>query len=206
MFIRVLTALLVSIATLSAIEPKEAVKKLIEGNKRFQSNKAINPNQDLQRREAQIISQTPFAIVVACSDSRVSPEILFDQGIGDIFVIRVAGNVIGPLEMESIEYAAKILGSSCIIVMGHEKCGAVDAVVQEKTSDIRFISQLIRPAIIKAKGSGAKDILETSIRNNAKIVSEFIKQSPIINDLIIKNKILVEASYYDFDTGFVEIL
>lgn len=206
MFTRILSTLLLSLTSLSALSPKEGLSSLIEGNKRFQSNKAVNPNQDFPRREALVTSQKPFAIIVACADSRVSPEILFDQGIGDLFVVRVAGNVVGPLEMESIEYAAKVLGSSCIIVMGHERCGAVQAVVQNQTADIRYISQLIRPAVIKAKGSGAKDILESSIRHNAKNVSDFIRQSPIIAELLSQNKILVQPAYYNFHTGFVELL
>lgn len=197
---------LLGLTTLSAIDPQEAFNKLIEGNKRFQQNQSLNPNQDLAKREAVSTGQSPFAIIVACSDSRVAPEILFDQGIGDIFVIRVAGNVVGPLEMESIEYAAKVLGASCIIVMGHQRCGAVNAVIQDQTGDIRYISQLIRPAVTKAKGSPQDILLKKATHYNATNVCEFISQSPIISELLTLRQIIVRAAYYDFDTGLVEIL
>jgi carbonic anhydrase len=197
---------LFSCVHLLAIPPQKALTNLVEGNKRFQSNKAINPHQDLARREATSSGQMPFAIIVACADSRVAPEILFDQGIGDLFVVRVAGAVIGPLEMESIEFAAKVLGCSCIIVMGHEACGAVNAVLQEKSADIRFIAQLIHPAILQAKRSGKPDLLRAAIEFNAQNVRDFCLESSIISTLLKQKKVIVKAAYYDFDTGFVNML
>jgi carbonic anhydrase len=205
MMIKVFVALLL-ITQLAAVEPGQALAQLVEGNKRFQSNKPINPNQDAARREATLATQRPFAVIVACADSRVPPEILFDQGIGDLFVVRVAGNVVGPLEMESIEYATKVLGCSCLIVMGHERCGAVHAVVEGTTTDIRFISQLIHPAVIKARAHHKHDVLESAIRYNAQNVRDFCLESSIISELVSQKKLTIQAAYYNFDTGFVEMI
>lgn len=192
--------------SLQAMSPSAAIEKLMEGNKRFQKNMAMSPNQDTSRRQAVMQSQNPFAVIVACADSRVAPEILFDQGIGDLFVVRVAGNVIGPFEMESIEYAAKYLGSSCIIVMGHENCGAVDAVIKGTTADIRYIAQIIKASVIKARQQRARNLLQTAIQLNAEAMGNFVQQSDIISGLMSKGKIDVRAAYYNFQTGAVELL
>lgn len=186
--------------------PADAFDKLVKGNQRFKIGKPQFPNQGAVRRESVVKVQTPFAVIVACSDSRVAPEILFDQGIGDLFVIRVAGNVIGPLEMESIEYAAKYLHASCVLVMGHENCGAVKAVISGQTEDVRYIAQLINSSVIKAKASGLSNLLERATKLNAQTMTKFIKQSSVISDLIERGKLEVRSGFYDFDTGAVEIL
>lgn len=193
-------------STLTSMPPSQAFERLMKGNKRFQQHKSVSPNQDSTRRESTIESQNPFAIIVSCSDSRVAPEILFDQGIGDLFIIRVAGNVIGPLEMESIEYAAKYLNSSCILVMGHQNCGAVNAVIQNQTADIRYIAQLIKKSVLTAKAQRPKNLLQKATKLNAKAMKEFIEQSTIISDLLSKKKIGIQAAYYNFETGAVELL
>lgn len=190
---------------LCAMSPSEAKAKLVQGNKRFiKSRQATKEHSEMRISLKQ--GQEPFAVVVACSDSRVAPEILFDQGIGDLFVIRVAGNVIGPYEMESILYAAKHLGSSYVLVMGHQKCGAVDAVIQGKMGDIPYIAQLIQSSVDKAKARQPKNLLQTAIELNAETMSKFIKRSPVIIDLMDQKKIQVGAAYYNFETGAVEIL
>ncbi|MCH9634569.1 MAG: Carbonic anhydrase [Chlamydiae bacterium] len=185
---------------------REGIDKLIAGNLRFQKDQMICQNQNENRRAELIDNQSPFAVIVACSDSRVAPEIIFDQGIGDLFVIRVAGNVIGPFEMESIEYAVKELGSSCILVIGHKNCGAVNAVVQNKVEGIPFIAEMIKPSVSKAKISKAKDLLKDSIEFNAEKMSELIQQSHLIKQFTSQNKVHVYAGYYDFQTGHVSIL
>ena len=188
------------------MKPSDALSKLIDGNKRFQKSMSKSPNQDYYRRKSVIESQAPFAIIVACADSRVAPEILFDQGIGDLFVVRVAGNVVGPYEMESIEYAAKYLGSSIILVMGHENCGAVDAVIEGNTADIRYIAQVIKASVLRAKQSRPRDLLKKSIEINAEAMSNFVQQSDIISQLMSEGKISVRPAYYNFYTGAVELL
>lgn len=197
---------LISCSTiLGALSSEQALQQLVEGNKRFQANKTISKPQDFLRKKA-VKGQAPFAVIVACADSRVAPEILFDQGIGDLFVVRVAGNVIGPLEMESIEYAAKYLGSSYILVMGHQNCGAVQAVVEGQTADIRYIAQLIKKSVVQARSSRSKDLLKTAIELNAEATSRFVQESFIISDLMDQKKVDVGAAYYDFESGKVHFL
>lgn len=118
---------------LFCLSPQEALKKLQEGNERFVSDKSLRCLTDKEdRRKALVNNQKPFAIILGCSDSRVAPEILFDQGLGDLFIIRVAGNVLGSSEIDSITYAVKALLCPLIVVLGHENCGAVEAVWQKK--------------------------------------------------------------------------
>lgn len=143
--------LCVFMATVNALSPEKALERLVQGNRRFISDKLKHPNRTGMRREAIKTTQQPFAIILGCSDSRVSPEIIFDQGLGDLFIIRVAGNVIDAVGIDSIEYAANHLGSSIMLVLGHEKCGAVSAVVSNQSSDIPTIARLIEPAVEKTR-------------------------------------------------------
>ena len=129
---------------LFALTPDKALQTLREGNLRFIQNKSIHPNRADERRLETAKQQEPFAIILGCSDSRVSPEIVFDQGIGDLFVVRVAGNVVSPVILDSIEYSALYLHSSIIVVLGHENCGAVKAVLQGNTKDMEPVAELIR--------------------------------------------------------------
>jgi carbonic anhydrase len=190
------------------VSPEIALQRLMLGNKRFVKSKVIHPNQNAKRRGDLTKGQHPFAIVVTCSDSRVSPEILFDLGLGDIFVIRVAGNVVDDNALGSIEYAAEHLGSKLVVVLGHSKCGAVSATVQggEIPGHIKSITDAIKPAVDKAK-SQSGDVIENSIKNNAKLVAEKIRTSkPILEELIKENKLMVAPAEYDISTGTVTLL
>ncbi len=186
--------------------PNQALEKLMKGNERFVNNKSENPNQNAERRSEILSKQSPFAIIVGCSDSRIPPEIIFDAGLGNLFVVRVAGNVIGPIEQESIDYAALYLNSSIILVLGHENCGAVNAVIDNKTSDIKEIATLIEPAVQKAKESNNDNLPERAIKINAINMKNYLIKSPNIKRLIEEKKIEVQAAYYDLKTGRVEIL
>ncbi|MBS0627071.1 MAG: carbonic anhydrase [Verrucomicrobia bacterium] len=191
--------------------PEEALQKLLDGNNRYIQDRLLHPDRNTERREAVSARQEPFAIILGCSDSRVPPEIIFDQGVGDLFVVRVAGNVVGPIALESIEFSTKYLHSSLIIVLSHERCGAVNAVLEGITIDIKTISSLIEPVIEECKGScphdtPAEDLLDLCIRSNAKNIVKYIKTSPIISQHIAEKKIDVLAGYYDLGTGKVEIL
>lgn len=181
--------------------PKEGLERLMEGNKRFVANKSEHPNRDAERRKAIASEQTPYAAIVGCSDSRVPLEIVFDEGLGDIFAVRVAGNVVGPIELESVEFAAHILKSSIILVLGHENCGAVNAVFHGDDEDISAIAKLIDPAVEKAKSS-----LEQAIKNNALNMRDYLRKTPKIAELIEDKKIEVEAGYYHLKSGEVELL
>lgn len=186
--------------------PELGLKKLMEGNKRFAMDQLEHPNRNLLRRQAITAKQKPFAAIVGCADSRVSPEIIFDQGVGDLFVVRVAGNVIGPLELDSIDYAALILNSCLIIVMGHENCGAVNAVIQNTTKDIESVAELIQPAVDIARKENSKDLLEASIKENALRMKQYLLDSNVIGRYVKEGKVQVHAAYYNLESGVVDIL
>lgn len=190
----------------SGVDPNSALDKLMKGNARYVSEKSVHPNRSKERREELKKEQNPFAVIVACSDSRVAPEIIFDQGLGDLFVIRVAGNVIGPFELESILYAVENLESSCIIVMGHENCGAVDAVIKGQTAGVDFIAQLIRPSVQKANTVKNKNLLKASIEFNAEAMQNFLEANETIQKRIKQRKLIVRSAYFDIDQGSVVLL
>lgn len=186
----------------------QALQTLIDGNKRFAATKPAHPNQDKGRRDEVKGGQKPFAVIVGCSDSRIPPEILFDQGIGDLFVIRLAGNIVDDAALGSIEYAADHLGTRLIVVLGHSKCGAVTATAQggEAHGHIGRIVQLIIPALERAKGKPG-DLVDNAIRENALLVTAAIASSkPILSKMVEEGKIAVVPLYYDIDTGAVELL
>lgn len=184
------------------------VQKLIDGNKRYVDGKPSHPNQTLERRGHVAKGQHPFAVVVSCSDSRVPPEIVFDQGIGDLFVVRVAGNIVDDAGLGSIEYAAEHLHVSLIVVLGHERCGAVEAVVKggEAPGHIESLVEAIRPAVEKAKGEPG-DLAENAMRTNVKMVVGHLKASkPILEHLVHNGTLLVVGARYDLDDGMVTLM
>lgn len=150
--------------------------------------------------------QCPFAVIVGCSDSRVSPEIVFDQGVGDLFVVRVAGNVIGPLELDSIDYSVLYLNSKVIVVLGHENCGAIDAVIKGITQDIGSVAKLLEPSVQEAKKSNPKNLLQMAVKTNAIRMKNYLLTTPAIQKLVSEKKLEVYAAYYNFQTGAVEFL
>lgn len=207
MKIALLFAALVGVMPLMAQPtPKEAMQRLLAGNERYITDRLEHPNRDQDRRDAIAAKQEPFAVIVGCSDSRVSPEILFDQGVGDLFVVRVAGNVVGPLEMDSIEYAVKVLHSVAILVLGHESCGAVDAVMKGQTADIEAVAELIAPAAEEAKQRGGNNLLKTATEINAKRMAHSLLDSPLIAQLVKEQKLLIQSGYYNLQSGKVDIL
>lgn len=186
--------------------PQKALQRLVEGNKRYVNNNSLHPNRNEERRQKILSKQFPYAIIVGCSDSRVAPEIIFDEGLGDLFVVRVAGNIVGTIELESIEYSALYLNSAMILVLGHENCGAVDAVIEKNTSNIKEIAKLIEPAVKQSQKDNKKCLLEHSIKTNALNMKNFLENSPNIKRLIQNKKIEVHAAYYNLKSGLVEIL
>lgn len=185
--------------------PKAAFERLMKGNQRYVDNKLQHPNRTKESREALINQQSPFAVVLGCSDSRVSPEIIFDEGIGDLFVVRVAGNVVSPIVLDSIEYSAIYLKSSIILVLGHENCGAVSAVVQRNTKDIESVAALIEPAI-KASENQEGNRIENAIKTNVRLMVEQIKKTAVISKLIEEGNIDVVGGYYRLGTGTIDII
>jgi carbonic anhydrase len=187
--------------------PDQALKKLMEGNARFVSGKVIHPDQSAKRRAEVVSGQNPFAAVISCSDSRVPPEIVFDQGIGDIFVNRTAGEVMDNATLGSLEYAVEHLKVPLAIVLGHDNCGAVNAAVSggEALGYIKSLVEAIRPAVDKAKGMKG-DLLSNSIDVNTQNIVEMLESSkPILFDAVKKGKLRIVGARYHLDSGAVEI-
>lgn len=192
----------------NSINAKDALKALMEGNERFMRDELQHPRSNLERRSMLTEGQAPFAIVLTCADSRVVPDLVFDQGIGDLFEIRVAGNVAKDKVLGSIEYAVANLGTKLILVLGHEKCGAVSAALSsgEVPGHVGAILNEIRPAVYMARHQEG-DVLENSIKNNAMIMQEKIKDSqPILADMVKEQGVEVVSAYYNLKSGQVEIL
>ena len=183
---------------------KEALERLMKGNERYSKDRLIHPNRSQARRESLSEMQAPFAIVLGCSDSRVSPILVFDQGIGDIFEVRIAGNVAGPIEVASVEYAAKFLGSSLIFVLGHENCGAVSAVLKGQTQDIEPVADKIKEAL-KIEQKLSDNALENAIKANVHNVVKQLRAIPFIAQLIKEKKLEVVGGYYKLESGKVEL-
>jgi carbonic anhydrase len=181
--------------------PESGLERLIAGNKRYMADKTICPARHQERRIASHSKQKPFAIVLGCSDSRVSPELVFDQGVGDVFVVRDAGNIVGDSELDSINYSAIYNNSSVIIVLGHENCGAVTAVLEDQTADIQHIAKHIERAL-----EGKPLTLDKAVEENIRYGVEMIKKSPPIAERIKTGKVMVVGAYYHLKTGEVTLL
>jgi len=181
--------------------------KLVDGNLRFLAGKVLHPNQSMERVDQTAQAQHPFAIVVSCSDSRVPPEVLFDQGIGDLFVIRTAGEVVTEVELGSIEYAVEHLGVGYLVVMGHKRCGAVDATLKggDLPPNIEAVAAQIRPAVEAARFMKG-DLLDNAVRENTKVVLAKIQSTPVLSEALHSGKLNLKAAYYDIDTGKVAAL
>jgi carbonic anhydrase len=187
----------------TAIAPERALEKLMQGNKRYASGKPAHPNSGAKRRAQVARGQHPFAVVVSCADSRVPPEVLFDQGLGDLFVVRSAGHVVDDLALGSIEYAVEHLGVNLVVVLGHERCGAVDATVKggEAPGHVNSVVQAIKPAVDKVRSKHG-DLLCNAVKSNVKQVAEKIKDSgPILSEAFDDGTLTVVGAYYDLDSG-----
>jgi carbonic anhydrase len=189
----------------------EALKKLMDGNRRFSGDQYAKRVVGAARRAELAKGQHPFAIILSCSDSRVPPEIVFDQGLGDLFVIRVAGNIADSIALGSIEYAAEHLHVPLLFVMGHEKCGAVGATVAggEVPGNIASIVAKIAPAVEKARGSGkAGDaLLATAVDENVSaVLADVVRRSSILAHLIHEGKLTIAGGRYNLASGRVDIM
>jgi carbonic anhydrase len=183
------------------------LQQLVDGNKRFTSGSFVSKDLSSERKEL-VKGQHPYAIVLTCSDSRVSPELLFDESLGKLFVIRVAGNVVDPVIMGSIEYAAEHLGSKFILVLGHSACGAVKATIAggELPPNIRAIADEISPAVTKAKEKhlDGKELENEAIADNViEQVNQLRAKSSIVAELEHKGELQVRGGVYDLATGEV---
>lgn len=194
----------------AAVTSDDALKRLLDGNAKFVAGKSnAARGQDLvARRKAVAKDQKPFAVIVSCSDSRVPPELTFDVGLGDIFVVRTAGEVVDAVAMGSIEYAVEHLGTPLIVVLGHQRCGAVSAAVAgaNEPGNIPDVLKAISPAVEETKGKPG-DPVDNAVRANALDVARRLESSgPIIAPRAQSGKVKIVAARYDLDTGRVELL
>ncbi len=188
--------------------PEAALQRLIDGNARYVAGHAVHPNQSVARRVEVVAGQEPFAVIVTCSDSRVAPELYFDQGIGDLFVVRDAGNVLNDHVIGSIEYAVEHLHASIVLVVGHEKCGAVAAAIAGGRAEGRIgtIIEAIRPAVKETRNQ-AGDKTDNAIRGNARRVAKTLAvTTPILSHAVQTGEIKIFAARYDLSSGRVELL
>lgn len=187
--------------------PDETIQALLEGNKRFVQRRRTNPRQDAARLAEIAKTQKPFAAILSCADSRVPSEIVFDQGFGDLFVCRVAGNIATPEEIGSLEFGTLVLGSKVIMVMGHERCGAVAATIKgaQVPGQIASLLDAIKPAVARSEGQKG-DRLENAYKANVLVQIEKLKSSPVLSQLIQDKKLKIIGGYYDLDTSRVSLV
>ncbi|HEY9653115.1 MAG TPA: carbonic anhydrase [Coleofasciculaceae cyanobacterium] len=196
-----------AIAAKADLTPDQALEALMDGNKRFIERKRQNPNQDMGRLQEVAKGQNPFASILGCADSRVPAEIVFDQGLGDLFVCRIAGNIAIPEEVGSLEFGSLVLGAKVIMVLGHERCGAVDATIKgaQVPGQIATLLEAIKPAVGRAENQPG-DRLENTCKANILMQVENLKSSPVLSQLIEEGKLIVVGGYYDLDTGEVSLV
>lgn len=194
----------------------EALTRLRDGNRRFAAGEPVFQEQVGVRRQAARASQAPIAIVVGCSDSRVPAEIVFDQGIGDLFVIRVAGNIVAPSQIGSVEFAATDFGTRLVVVLGHSRCGVIQATLrqlrkpqEQRSSNFQSIVEFVRPSIEPlldgGLGNDLEALTEQAIRANVGATAERLRQeSEIIESLERDDELLIVGAVYSLDTGLVD--
>jgi len=188
--------------------PEAALQQLLNGNKRFASTSLTHPNQDGERRIALGNGQAPFAAVLACADSRVPPEVLFDQGLGDLFVVRVAGNILNDQLLGSLEYAAAHLDTPLIVVLGHTSCGAIGAVAEgvELEGHIASLVPAIQPAVDKVRNQEG-NLTDNAAREVAIMTARQLQESePIMAKLVKAGKLKIVPAFYELESGEVSLL
>ena len=185
------------------MKAQEALSKLKEGNKNYVNDQLAHPNSNSERKASQTGGQSPFAIVLSCADSRVVPELIFDQGIGDLFVIRVAGNTANTSSIASIEYAVAHLGTKLIVVLGHESCGACGAAVAggDNGPNLNHLLSLITPAVENSSSKEVNDV----VRINADLQAQgLVNNSKIISDAVANSGVEIVSAFYNLNGGRVD--
>jgi carbonic anhydrase len=199
------------------ISAYEALQRLREGNRRFVSENRNGDDRASQTRRRELaVGQNPFAIVLGCSDSRVPAEIIFDQGLGDLFVIRVAGNIVAPSQVDSVEFAAERFGTRLVVVLGHSSCGAILATLEElerparaQSRNLRSIVDRVRPSVEALLNTELRHqpqaLVHQAVRANIRVSSSQLRHgSEVLEHLIEKDGLLVVGAEYSLETGVVE--
>ncbi|MBV8569018.1 MAG: carbonic anhydrase [Acidobacteriaceae bacterium] len=192
----------------STISSDQALARLMEGNKRYASDNEQHPDETRARRKELESGQHPFAVILSCADSRVPPELIFDQGLGDLFVIRVAGNVAGGDDLASIEYAVEHLHIKLILVLGHEKCGAITAAVEgaHESGHLKDLLAEIQPSVHETRDVPGDKVHNCVLANARRVAREIRESDPFLRDLIQKEQVTVVAADYALDSGVVTVL
>ncbi|MDN5584939.1 MAG: carbonic anhydrase [Brevibacterium sp.] len=187
--------------------PNEAWKRLLEGNHRFVDDVPQHPNQDTARREALSDNQKPFVTLFGCSDSRVAAEMIFDVGLGDMFVVRNAGQVVDPVTLGSLEYGVEMLGTPLLVVLGHDSCGAVTAAYDSYDSGETppgFISDVVArilPTVARARKNNRRTVNETVAQNTMDTVDKIMQLSAIISRAVDEGRLIIVGLTYQLHDG-----
>jgi len=191
------------------LTPAKATALLVEGNARFAAGRGLHPHQSPERRRELATGQRPFAVIIGCADSRTSPELIFDQGLGDLFVIRVAGDVLDDVVLGSVEYAVEHLHSGLVVALGHQRCGAVAAARETVAAQghaeghIDSLVGAIRPAVEATANQGAEATCRANVLNTVRALRT---SDPILRQRVEAGRIAVVGAYYDLETGVVTFL
>jgi carbonic anhydrase len=197
------------------IPAREALKQLQEGNRRFVSGVRSHDTASEARRAFVAAQQTPFAIVLGCSDARVPAELVFDQGLGDLFVIRVAGNIVAPSQVGSVEFCAERFGTRLVVVLGHSQCGAITATLEElgrpaggQSPNLRSIVDRVRPSVEGLLAAGLHDhdkLVGAAVRANIRASTDHLRHgSALLEQRILRDGLLVVGAEYSLETGEVD--
>lgn len=191
------------------LSAKDAIQKLKDGNKRFVKAKSQHPNESKERRDEMLKGQHPFVVILSCSDSRVPPELIFDQGLGDIFEIRNAGNVLNEHVIGSIEYAVMHCGVKLIVIMGHQDCGAIAATLSgvSETKYIKALEDSIKPAIDDCKEQGLEINSDNVVKAHVmQDIEELMAQDNELVKYMKDNDVKIVPAYYHLDSGKVDFM
>ncbi|WKD30795.1 carbonic anhydrase [Streptomyces xanthophaeus] len=192
--------------------PTAAFARLMEGNARWVSGDLDHPDRDPERRQLVAAAQDPFGGILTCIDSRVAPELVFDTGLGDLYVLRTGGQAIGPVVTGSVEYGPMTGGTPLIVVLGHQRCGAVEAAYKSLQEDaplpgnLQAIVRAVEPAYrLTARNPGA-DPVDTMIHNQIRVTADDLRSNSDLAPLVKKGALAVVGAYYSLDTGKVDVL
>ena len=189
----------------------EALARLIQGNDRFMDGETTHMNQPAQRRIEVAKAQMPFATILCCDDSRVPPEVVFDRGLGDLFVVRTAGHVVDEAVLGSLEFGARELHIPLLVVMGHERCSTVKTVRELVTQggqapeEVARVVKSVRPAIVKTRHAKG-DALDAAVRAHVELTVERLRKTPSLAGLVAQGRLKIVGARYDLDTGGVEVI
>jgi carbonic anhydrase len=193
--------------------PNEALAMLVEGNRRYVEDRPRHPHQRRTHRHHTAAGQHPFAAILGCGDSRVPPEIVFDEGLGDLFVIRSAGHIVDDALIGSLEFAVGEFGIPLVLVLGHERCGAVKAAVEEvldggaAPGHIESVLAAIRPAVELAQSQGASDVVDATVRANVElVVGQLRSDEPILAERVQSSRLRIVGAYYNLEDGAVSVI